>query len=345
MKTVAPANENAKAHRGSGGGSSMGMQEDIATPMNPTQPPPSKELTPRLDGSRHPLHAPAGPRDAGLRRALLADPAMHESLRTVIRLRGVPRQDVDDVLHVVLAEMMADEALPVHDREQARKYMGKCARRRSVDHARSRTRRARREVDADERLRGGASPEDMVMLSHLVREGQARYPIAFAWWVRFVVHGEPQNEIARSAGVHADHVQHTIAAVRDHLRRFGSVTVIVLMFLAGWWSSARRPGPRGEPLPELSSARPDDTLAPPASPLDVARSLRARAEQEAAAGDWASAAHDLDDARQVDPSGETPEVLELRRRLHEPPSTPASDSHRDPEPPKQFRSPPLPLLK
>jgi DNA-directed RNA polymerase specialized sigma24 family protein len=296
----------------------MGIEEAIARTMTMNKPQ-SKAFAPLLSCSRADPRAPAGPMDDRLHRELLADREIHESIRTVIRLRGVPRQDVEDVLNTVIADAMEDEQLPVHDREQARLYLGACARARSIDHARSRTRRSAREVEADERLPDRSSPEQGALLASLLEHGQTRYARAFTWWFRFTVLGESQIEIALSDDVHPDHVQHAIATVRAGLRGFGSAGVMALMLMTGWVLRLHGPAAHPDEISGAATSPPSTTLAPTESPLpfDDARTLRLRAEQEVAAGQWTTAAQDLDEARLRDPNGETPEVLLLRQKIQQ----------------------------
>ena len=64
----------------------------------------------------------------------------------------------------------------------------------------------------------------------------------------------------------------------------------------------------GVPSPPPPSVQPPTTP----TPEQLALKLRERARQEIARGDWDLGVADLDEAKKLDPAGETPEVSKLR---------------------------------
>src|SRR5260370_1081985 len=77
---------------------------------------------------------------------MLSDRALHEAVRKGIRLRGVPLQDVEDILNAVIADAHDDPGLPLNDPEAARHRLCGTARHKSIDDARGRKRTKARVV-------------------------------------------------------------------------------------------------------------------------------------------------------------------------------------------------------
>ena len=101
------------------------------------------------------------PDDGKLRRSVLSDTLIHVAMRGVIRKRGVREQDVEDVLNTVIADMMDDEKIPLHDHAQAKTYLCTCASNCSISLGRKRKRWSRivpepKKGEEDKREEGGA---------------------------------------------------------------------------------------------------------------------------------------------------------------------------------------------
>jgi DNA-directed RNA polymerase specialized sigma24 family protein len=258
------------------------------------------------------------------RTELLADPAMHAAIRKVLRARGVPREDVDDLLGEVIAEAMTNERLPLADREQDRLYLGQCARHKAIDHARARKRQSARLVSPDDDM---PAPETVTMeqrlfASRLFDFSKAHFPRTHVWLSRFAVDGESQASIAQDAQVAESRVRGEISDIRRTLQRLAVVTAAAVIVLLVGMRLLRLPGGHriggGEeiahsttpPAPPVPSIAPTPSVENP--DVRLAAALRDRARREVDRGDWDLAFGDLQKAYRLDSAGETPEMKSLR---------------------------------
>ncbi len=263
------------------------------------------------------------------RKELLADPAMHGAIRKVLRARGVPHEDVEDLLGEVIAEAMTNERLPLADREQDRLYLGQCARHKAIDHARARKRRSARLVTPDDDM---PAPEPLTMeqrlfASRLFDFSKAHFPRTHVWLSRFAVDGESQASIAQDAHVAESRVSAEISDIRRTLRKLAVVTVAAVIVLLIGMRLLRLPGGHriggGEeiahsskpPAPSVPSVAPRPSAENP--DMTLAAALRERARREIDRGDWDLASGDLQKAYELDSAGETPEMKSLRLEAHD----------------------------
>jgi DNA-directed RNA polymerase specialized sigma24 family protein len=267
--------------------------------------------------------AAMGDRQAA-RKELLADPAMHGEIRKVLRARGVPREDIEDLLGEVVAEAMTNERLPLADREQDRLYLGQCARHKAIDHARARKRRSTRLVSPDDDM---PAPEPLTMEQRLFAArlfdfSKAHFPRTHVWLSRFAVEGESQAAIAQDARVAESRVRAEISDIRRTLQRLAVVTAAAVIVLLVGLRLLRLPGGHrvggGEPIAQ--SAKPPAAPVPSVAPapsaenpdVKLAAALRERARREIDRGDWDLASGNLEKAYELDSAGETPEMKTLR---------------------------------
>jgi DNA-directed RNA polymerase specialized sigma24 family protein len=255
------------------------------------------------------------------RDAILSDPTILESVQTVVRKRGVPEEDVPDVVQDVFEAACDDASLPLDDKEHARMYLCGCARYKSIDHARGRKRQSKRLSDTapDGLPSPGHSLEDHVLAREILAEGQKRFPFTHKWFERFVMGEETHAEIAADPRVTADHVRHEVSRIRQSLRAFAlaGIALFISALALRAWNPFRHPTggtiaktvtPAPQPLPAPTAPK-----APPAPPPEAV-ALRERAQQECSAGHWNECSTDLDRAFALDPQGESPETRSLRNR-------------------------------
>jgi DNA-directed RNA polymerase specialized sigma24 family protein len=258
------------------------------------------------------------------RDAILSDANVLDSIRSVIRGRGVPEVDVDDILHDVIEGACEDQGLPLNDKEHARLYLCGCARYKSIDDARARKKQRMHYGKTD--VDGLASPDlpaDQRVLAHeLDRQGQKAFPFTYPWFQRFAIGGETHAEIAADPRVTSGHVANEVANIRRALRAFALAGFALLLGALGLhlWRPGSPPG--GAPIahsgvpaqksPPVPSALPRDP-APPAE----AMALRDRAAHECGEGHWEECLVYLNEAWKLDPRGESPELLAMRRRAQD----------------------------
>jgi DNA-directed RNA polymerase specialized sigma24 family protein len=263
------------------------------------------------------------------RRAILSDREIHGAIRWVIRVRGVPTFDVDEVLDSVIEDAMEDANLPLADRDQARMYLVACARNKSIDEARGRIRRNERDVSTEEEPleTEEALPQDRAALAaRLFREGQSRFPRTFSWFWRHAIHGESLVSIAVEHNVSPGHVRHEVYRIRHTLNAFSTLVVAFAAWsLIHTWTLPHRE--RFERRHEVSKPCPV-LVADDAPPAERAAELRERASERFAARDWDGVVADLDAARRIDPAGDT----DAWKTLHERAETHRRELMSHPEP-------------
>jgi|HubBroStandDraft_2_1064218.scaffolds.fasta_scaffold42084_1 DNA-directed RNA polymerase specialized sigma24 family protein len=255
------------------------------------------------------------------RHAILSDARVLDSIRTVIRGRGVGESDIDDVLHDVIEAACADASLPLEDKEQTRAYLCGCARYKSIDDARARKkqRESHGEVELDA-LASADLPADQRALAHeLDAQGQKAFPFTYPWFRRFAIGGETHEEIATDPQVSVGHVANEISTIRRALRAFAlaGFALLVGALALRYWKPGAPAG--GGPIAHSAAPAPKAPPAPsgvPSAPVSPpeAVALRDRAAHECAEGHWSDCLDELRQALVLDPSGESPAVTALRER-------------------------------
>ncbi len=238
------------------------------------------------------------------REALLTDAAIVKSIRSVLYLRGVLRQDIDDLLQQVLAEAWTSRALPLDDREEARRYLCGMARFKAIDAAHRRKNRpdSIEWLSASDRIAHDMPVDERVMVHGLVDKLTEKFPRTFSWFVRSELDEEPHAEIALEAQLSPGYVRSEVAQVRRSARAMalamGFTALVLLVLFIGVRALLRL----GEPEP----------IAHPNIAPYEAHDLRLRAASECDAGEWKTCADDLDQANALDPAGDTDALRGLR---------------------------------
>jgi DNA-directed RNA polymerase specialized sigma24 family protein len=289
----------------------------LHAPVHSTDALPGPGLTALLEPGE--IRGTMASTDDERRKKILSDRSVHEAIRTVARMRGMPSYDVDVILDTVVLEAMGDPRLPLDNADDARRYLCACARNKSIDDGRKRGRRARREVQAsdNEVAPGHAPPDDTALAAHLVREGERRFPRTFSWFLRNSLYGESHVKIAVEANVSPGHVRHEMYVIRRALRGFSAAAVVfALVVCVRQWTlpGAQHVDHQGElantaSAPALPPAAPSASAKP--TPAETAMSLREDARQQFERGNWARCEDDLQAADMYDPAGATPETRAL----------------------------------
>ncbi len=255
------------------------------------------------------------------RDAILSDADVIDSIRTVIRGRGVRASDVDDVLHDVIELACEDPNLPLEDKEQTRAYLCGCARYKSIDDARARKKQRMRRGDVElDSLASADLPADQRALAHeLDAQGKKAFPFTYDWFRRFAIGGETHAQIAADPRVTVGHVANEVSTIRHALRAFAlaGLALFVGAFALHFWkpgaphgggpiAHSAAPAPKAPPVPSVAPSAP---VSPP-----EAMALRDRAKHECADGHWGDCLADMQQALKLDPSGESPELRAMRER-------------------------------
>ena len=240
------------------------------------------------------------------RKKILSDPALHEAIRKVIRLRGVPLQDVEDILNAVIADASDDPGLPLNDPEAARHRLCGTARHKSIDDARGRKRTKARVVQPGPEMPEPhpLRPEEQVLARSLAEHGKKRFPLTFSWFERSRVHGESPASIAADAKVSAGYVRHELSNIGRALRAVTAAAAAIFVLVMGvrQWKLYNEPVSVGHGRPE---------------PDPRATALREVAKGECANEQWAACLKDLNKANEIDPANQTRELWELRAKAQQ----------------------------
>src|SRR5260370_32848487 len=181
---------------------------------------------------------------------MLSDRALHEAVRKGIRLRGVPLQDVEDILNGVMADAQEDPGLPLNDPEAARHRLCGTARHKSIDDARGRKRTKARVVQPGPEMPEPhpLRPEDQVLARSLAEHGKKRFPLTFSWFERSRVHGESPASIAADAKVSPGYVRHELSNIGRALRAVtaAAAAVFALVFGVRQWKLYNEPVTLGQ---------------------------------------------------------------------------------------------------
>jgi DNA-directed RNA polymerase specialized sigma24 family protein len=268
-----------------------------------------------------PADLPSGPLldfdadDARRQRLLGSDEAL-SSIRGVARRRGVPFQDLDDVVNETIAEALAAD-LPADD-DEARAYVVGIARRVAGRHLRGLAVATDPYVEGDEpavEARTGvaaqaASFEDRDIARRLIEHGHKRAPRWFPEFVQAKALGESAEEVAARLGRSPGNVRRVWWNLQRDLdaygRQIGVVTTIVLIAagVAGWRLSRRTVDFSQMATYEARRAEP-----PPPDAYD----LRVSALRAFAAHEWAACVADIDAAIAMEPGIATTEIRAMRR--------------------------------
>lgn len=257
----------------------------------------------------------------------LADPALRAALLKSLRQR-VPPSDVEDVVQATLIEALASKQCPA-DAESARRWLWGIARHKVADLHR----KGRREV-SDEGVEGESeeAPHDATDLMRWAEdqlpEGEDA-PQTFEWLLR-EGDGDKLEHIADEADLPAPRVRQRVSRLRKHLRSRWALEVAAVATLLGvvglivWQLTKTRHNPEEDRIVrDVPSATTFPPFPPP--PYEQARELREAALPKCARDDRAGCLEGLDEAKRLDPAGDSlPEVQAARRRFAPAPAPSAS---------------------
>lgn len=248
----------------------------------------------------------------------LADPDLRRSLTRLAR-RGVPPQEVDDIVQDALTEALsacADMREPRH----LRSWLGGVVRHKVVDFHRRSGREQVSEPPEESCHGDDGAGREMLRWAEQNLPGGRTDQQTFEWLLR-EGDGERLEEIARSESMPAERVRQRVARLRRHLRERWAAELAVALVAAAcfgallWVLSRPRPS---------EIAAPHDLLAPPrlAEPAPPAQRLRAEALSRCAAHDFRACVDGLDRAAALDPEGDQHNDVKAARREAERALTP-----------------------
>jgi DNA-directed RNA polymerase specialized sigma24 family protein len=255
-------------------------------------------------------------------------PDLREALVAMVR-RRVPESEVEDIVQSTLADALGSPHAPT-DSETLRRWIFGVAKNKVVDYHR----RAGRETFELPEVPGRAAPH---VEADLLRWAERHLPpgeenkTTLDWMLR-EGDGEKLEWIAETDKVPAPRVRQRVSRLRRHLKTHWKKEVAMLAAL-------------GVLITSLLLVLDRERRPVPIANEDVARAaeLRKQALESCAAGAWATCVEKLDDAKRLDPAGDTrPEVQRARQdandAVQERPVTPAPTL----TPPPEITPPPQP---
>lgn len=271
----------------------------------------------------------------------LGDPELHRFLEEFVR-RRVPPADVDDVVQTILCDALAAERAP-SEREELRKWLIGIARHKVADLHRKGTRE--RPVEAPEPEAPPAPVEVREMVRWAEEQAQSTKDGGKTLdWMAREGEGEKLESIAEEENLPAARVRQRVSRMRRWMKErwaaeLAAVAMLGLLAILVWrWL-------RGDEVPEAMPEVPVPSAHPDVAPaLERARQLRADALRRCDAAEWQACLDGLDEAKRLDPVGDTaPEIGDARARARRALEQ-QQDKTKDSEPsPKKSEAPPAPI--
>jgi RNA polymerase sigma factor (sigma-70 family) len=275
----------------------------------------------------------------------LGDPEIRKFLEEFVRRRVAPG-DVDDVVQTILCDALAAERAPT-EREELRKWLVGIARHKVADLHRKGTRE--RPVEAPEPEVAPAPVEEREMARWAEEQALSTKDggKTLAWMAR-EGEGEKLETIAEEENLPPARVRQRVSRMRRWMKErwaaeLAAVAMLALLAIAVWrWL-------RADETPEALPEVPVPTVQPDVAPaLERARVLRADALRRCEASEWQACLDGLDEAKRLDPAGDTaPEIGDARARaeraLQPTPQAPDldKDGKAEPFPQKSQIAPPI----
>jgi DNA-directed RNA polymerase specialized sigma24 family protein len=253
----------------------------------------------------YPMAAPAlSSQSQNARR--VADPALREGLLKYARGR-LPPGEVEDLVQNTLTDALV-ATNPPSDQTDFRRWVHGIARHKIADSYRRRGRLPILGLDVDH---SAAQPSPTVTIAELGQWIERELPKtegaqATLHWLLREGDGESLDEIARDADLPAPRVRQRVSRLRRHFHArwlaLGAAGLVLVLGAGALFQRAWQPA-----LVPPSIAR------EPLSPLERARILRQGALLRCAAGAYRECIAALDQARALDPNGESASAIRKAR--------------------------------
>jgi len=236
--------------------------------------------------------------------ARLADPRLREGLLSYAR-RRLPPGEVEDLVQNTLTEALLAANVP-SDESAFRRWVHGIARHKIADSYRRRARVPIPTPDADQRAAEATLSTGELsqwIESELPKTEEAQ---ATLHWLLRESDGESLDEIARDLDLPAPRVRQRVSRLRRHFHARWLALGLAGLLLSIGVGLLIAGGKRAAIVPP-SIAR------EPATPLERARGLRENALLRCAAGAFGECIAELDQAKTLDPSGESASAIRIAR--------------------------------
>jgi RNA polymerase sigma-70 factor (ECF subfamily) len=242
-----------------------------------------------------------------MRQRVLSDPKTRAQILKVLRARGVPESELEDLVQEVLLQAFRAPGFPEHSDDEGRRYAVGIARYEAIDHANDR--KEQPEVQSLEGLPettaapDGLPYEDRDLVHKAVGLAHAKSPRKVEAYVRSEIHGDTHVEMAREQNVSPGRMRSYSSdgksTLRAAMRALGGIAAVLAVVSAIALWLRRHEG-------EVTH-----------SPREYAAELREKARRDCAASEWKTCADELRRANEAWPEGETPELKALREKAEE----------------------------
>jgi DNA-directed RNA polymerase specialized sigma24 family protein len=280
-------------------------------------------IRPASRATRSAEPAAASARDYPTHRERVVSAEVKDAITRRLRSKGVPAQDIDDERQEVTYKLLAVTPEPPNLAECTFLAL-KMASEHAVDYLRKGARRGRMNEGATDQADEHAREEvrdphhlhgKLAVAKEVLADGSRRSQM-----LAMSAAGYTNEQIGQRFNVKPQTAANTVASARKEIHARwaarlavgGGVVVVVVAI----WSFSRQDADRGV----VSSPPPPRTqeVAPPSSatPRGRAAALRAIALDACTEQRWKACADGLDEAKKLDPSGESlPEVRDARDRI------------------------------
>jgi DNA-directed RNA polymerase specialized sigma24 family protein len=253
--------------------------------------------------------------------AWIAEPGVRDALRRYFARRA-PAADVDDLVQGTLTDVLAAANAPAERNEWNRWVYG-VARHKLADHFRARPREALLADGAEEEhIAAESAPHSARDLLRWAERELPEGDHAESTLEALLdeADGEAFEDVARARKLPPARLRQRVTRLRRHFRERWAAQVawigVVLVFGFGiWFGMQWKPGKPLDPIVVEEPRLPSPTAsAEEPAPREVAQKLRQKALEDCKAGKDDECLRGLDEARALDPEGETPEIAAARAR-------------------------------
>jgi DNA-directed RNA polymerase specialized sigma24 family protein len=246
----------------------------------------------------------------------LADPKLAAGLRRFVRSRA-PESDVEDIVQSTLADALASHTAP--DGNELQPWLYGIARNKIADLFRRARREAGREPLPSEEVAAAdsapASARDLLRWAEKELPSGESAESTLEWMLR-EGEGEKLESIAAEENVPAPRVRQRVARLRKHFRArwAAQLAAVAVLVAVAALLLARLLRKDDIARPEPPRPAPSVIVPPEPSPEERAAQLRRGAFEACDARDWYACKWKLDQAKELDPAGDTaPDVVKARR--------------------------------
>ena len=227
------------------------------------------------------------------------------TIRRIGRRCGFPRNELDDLVHIVWLEVKRCWARVPRVEPDFSKYVFRMTRNIAIDEMKKR----RDDAMTGAKRLGSMEEEtatapvnltmsDKVLADQVLAKARGRDPLGAEWMVRTKMQGETFPEVSEDVGHSAEAIRKRVDRLISWLRENAGIVSLVLMVVLAAGVAIFRPRPTTGPS-TADSAAPQNL-----TPKQTATLKRDAAFAACTLEEWSRCATLLDEAKALDPAGE-----------------------------------------